>query len=376
MNVLEIVSAQDVNGPAVHVLDLSCALAARGHRVEVACRPGSWVEGEARRRGLGVLPSELSRVPPGELWRVAHVARERGVDVLHTHMSRAHFFGVLLRRLWGLPCVATAHSRKLQLHWRLNDRVVAVSEATARFQRRVNLVPRERIDVVPVFVDATRFTPPRGGPEGRLRAAPGAGEGPLLGVVASLHERKGLHVLGAALPRLVARWPGLKVAVAGAGDDGYRARLEEAARRSGAGGALLWLGPRADVAELLRALDLFVLPSLEESLPIALLEAMATGLPLVASAVGGIPEAVEDGVSGLLVPRGDPGALADAVASLLAIPGRAAALGAAARARAVARYSEAAVVPRVEAILASVAARGRPTARARTSRGGSRAVPG
>ena len=116
-------------------------------------------------------------------------------------------------------------------------------------------------------------------------------------------------------------------------------------------------GQRADVARLLGALDIFVLPSLREALPIAVMEAMAMGLPVVATRVGGIPEVVEDGMTGCLVPPGDEAALAAALGRLVADPALAARLGAAGRARVQAQFTVEQMVRRVEHLYDELARR-------------------
>jgi hypothetical protein len=97
MNILEIVSGRRVNGATMHAVLLSRELAVRGHSVTVVCRPGVWIEQERRGSAVDVFPSDLHRWPADELRRIAAFVDARAIDVVHTHMSRAHFFGALLR---------------------------------------------------------------------------------------------------------------------------------------------------------------------------------------------------------------------------------------------------------------------------------------
>ena len=147
MHVMEIVSGRRPNGAIVHCQILSRELVRRGHRVTVVCRRGAWIgeQLESDCVGVEIVESELDRWPFDELRRVAAIVGEREVDVVHTHMSRAHAFGALLRWFGGVPSVATAHCRHIQLHWMLNDYVIAASEATRRYHRRYNLVGSRRI---------------------------------------------------------------------------------------------------------------------------------------------------------------------------------------------------------------------------------------
>src|SRR5215831_18665733 len=117
MRIIEIISETGVNGASQHGLLLCRALARRGHAVTVVCRPGGWIRRELAAVPVEVVESDLHRWPIDELWRIAGIARRKRIEVLHTHCSGAHVFGVLLRWLSGVPCVATAHAEKRYWHW-------------------------------------------------------------------------------------------------------------------------------------------------------------------------------------------------------------------------------------------------------------------
>jgi glycosyltransferase involved in cell wall biosynthesis len=352
MKIVEILSGGAQNGAAVHCLLVSRELARRGHVVTIVCRPGAWISQAAGSAGIPVVESELNRWPPGELARVAALVREAGVDVLHTHMSRAHLFGILLKWKTGLPCVATAHARRLQLHWAFNDRVIAVSEATSRFHRRYNLVRASRIEIIPNFVDPRLST--RATEQARRDARIALGleaESPVIGTVGELLPHKGLLYMIRALPQVMAASPDVRLLLVGGGPAQHRKRLRAEACRHGVLEDIVWTGHRTDVASLLPALDVFVKPSLDETLPISVLEAMAAGLPVVATDVGGTSECVRPDETGLLVPPRNPFALAGAISRLLADSRLRRRFGEAGRDRAQRHFSAEAQVPRIEAAL-------------------------
>lgn len=172
-------------------------------------------------------------------------------------------------------------------------------------------------------------------------------------------EGKGVYDLLQAVPGLRRRFPGLRVELAGDGDlealEGEIAAmgLADCVRVHG------WVGPRAREALLARA-TAFVLPSHAEGLPLGLLEAMAAGCPVVAAAVGGIPDVVEDGVNGLLVPAGDVRALERSLANLLSEPGRARAVGGAGRATVARRHTREHAIAAVESVYRSLGVRAAP----------------
>jgi glycosyltransferase involved in cell wall biosynthesis len=363
--ILEIVSGAGVNGATSHVALLVRELVRRGHDVTVICRPGAWVGDRSAEAGARVVPSDLHRLPPDELRRMADLCRRERPDVLHTHMSRAHFFGVLLGRLGGVPCVATAHSQKLQLHWRANDAVIAVSDATARFQRLYNCVPAARLHVVHGFVEPP-FRLPSHIEREALRTSLDAGTGDVLvGTAARLIPAKGVQDLLQAVALLRRRVPALLV-VAGSGERAHEERLRAEAGRLGV--PVRWLGFRDDLHRLLPAFDVFATASRREALPMVVLEAMAAGLPVVATRVGGLPEAVEEGVTGLLVPRRAPVALADALERILLDEALALAMGTAARRRVLGRFTPESQIPRIEEVLAKVLPRCAPDAFTRSIR--------
>ncbi len=369
MNIMEIVSGAEVNGAVVHCLLLTRELMRRGHRLTLVCRPNAWIAAQLAGEPVDIIESDLHRWPPDELRRMAAIVRKRGTDILHTHMSRAHFFGVLLRRLSGVPSVATAHNRYVQLHWMFNDRVIAVSEATGRFHRRFNFVRRSRMDVIHNFVDYHRFAEVDEEKRAVMRAAfnvPVAA--PLIGAIGDVIAEKGLIHLVRALPKIRSAVPTTRLLVVGGGSAAYKAQVEREAAQLSVESMIEWEGRRTDIADIMTALDVFVLPSFEESFSLVVAEAMAAGLPVVATSVGGIPECVSAGETGLLVPPANDDALASAVIGLLRDTALRHRFGEAGRKRVRELFSPETQVPRIEAAfaqaLAQAARRRRPAVHA------------
>jgi glycosyltransferase involved in cell wall biosynthesis len=272
------------------------------------------------------------------LARLVSLTRDARPDVMHGYLYGPNLFAVLAGRLCGVRAVVVAKRnvdafetprqvalQRLAHRWATH--VTAVSETVAGTVVALG-VPRERITVIPNGVDVERFRVPPA-PRAELGAADGV---PLIGSVGCLAPRKDQGTLLEALARLDARGVAYRCALVGDGPD--RAALEAQVARLGLGERVRFLGERPDVERLLPALDLFVLSSREEGIPNALLEAMAAGRASVATAVGGTPEVMEDGVSGWLVPPHDADALAAALADALARPAEAARRAAAARAAA------------------------------------------
>jgi len=277
---------------------------------------------------------------------------------VHGYLFGPNLFAVLAGRWCGTRAVVVAkrnvdafetpRQRALQ-RWihRAATHVTAVSEAVAASVVALG-VPRARITVIANGVDTQRFHEGRGD-----RAALGAnGATPLIGSVGCLAPRKDYATLFDALALLRARGIDFRAAVVGDGPE--RGALEARLATLGLGDRVRLLGERADVETLLPAMDLFVLSSREEGIPNALLEAMAAGRPAVATAVGGTPEVLTDGVTGWLVPASAPEALADALADALRRPDEAARRGRAARATAERDMSIDAMARRHEAFYRAV----------------------
>ncbi len=153
MKILQITSGLNACAATTHCLLLGRGLVQRGHEIVFLCRPDSWIAEQASAEGFEVIRSELHRWPADELRRICACVQNRGIDLLHTHMGRAHFFGVLLRWMAAVPCVATAHSCRIQFHWMFNDLVIAPSDRMRRFHESYNLVQPHRILTLDSFLE-------------------------------------------------------------------------------------------------------------------------------------------------------------------------------------------------------------------------------
>ncbi len=276
--------------------------------------------------------------------------RVRQFDVVHTHMSKAALAGTIAARLVRPRprIVNTAHIlgsialTKPVPHWlfrqydglllgRGTDAVIVVSEAIRSQALGLRIIPPDKLVAVQNGILPERFQVSREA-AATVRAALGAEPDDVLVVnVARLVAFKGIEMLIDALALALPRQPRLRAAIVG--DGVLRAELTERARARGIENRVMFTGVRRDVPEILAAADIFALPSICEGMPIAVLEAMAAGLPVLATAVDGIPEVVIDGEAGLLSPPRDAAAFAQRLEALAADPALRHRLGAAARHR-------------------------------------------
>lgn len=345
------VEVHAVLSPAQDVDEAAAACGAAGARV-TRLR----VAGKTNLAGLSALTALVARSAP-DLFHLHLSSPVEGVPTL----LAARAGGV--RKLLTTEHAPTWHPlRKIysgaakRFSTRLIQAVIALSEEDAGFLWSEFGVPRRLIHVIPNGVplpSEESFLLSRDAARRRL----GVGSGPLIGCVGALEEKKGIGDVIDAVRALEDR--GISLALAGEGS--MQAGLQ--ARAADLPFPLLLPGRVADVPAFLAALDIFVFPSHQEALPLALLEAMGAGLPIVATRVGGIPEAIQDGVSGLLVEPHRPAQIAAAVRRLLADSALARRLAAAARVRATERYSEAEMVRCTLDLYDAVARRGQPAQR-------------
>jgi glycosyltransferase involved in cell wall biosynthesis len=307
------------------------------HHVDV---PTQQLLEQLARDGVRFMP--LERRGKGDIWiwgRLERFLRRERVQVLHAHKFGSNVWGTLVGRLARVP-VVLAHehtwSYEGQPLRRFLDRELIARGAT-RFIAVSREDRRRMIDVEGIDPSRTLFVPngvpPSPRPSGRdVRAELGIRpDAPVIGTVGVHRPQKALDVLLHATTILVKEWPELRVLMVGDGPE--QASLEALAEELGVSGIVKFLGRRSDVPDVLRAFNVAVCCSDFEGSPLAVMEYMEAGLPVVATAVGGIPDLIEPGVHGLLVPPQQPAALVDAISELLRDPEHAHAMGALGRER-------------------------------------------
>jgi glycosyltransferase involved in cell wall biosynthesis len=352
MRILHVDSAASWRGGQNQVLLTAEGMARRDHEVVVACQAGGALEARARENGLVVHPlrfhGDLSPLAAVGLRRLLERFRPQAVVLHDPHaLSAAWLAGrrgarrVAVRRV-DFRLRGPLSRRK----YLACDRVVAVSRAIADVLRGDGLPPAA---VSVVYEGVPDRTPEPGGRE-TLRAL-GVPDGvPVVGNVAALTDHKDHATLLEAAARLRSRVPQARVVIVGEGELGPA--LRDQAQRLGLQDMLKFAGFRRDLDRLLPAFDVFCLSSYQEGLGTSLLDAMCFGRAVVATAAGGIPEAVEDGVTGRVVPARDPEALADALAEVLGDATRREAMGRAGRERFLARFTAERMVEETLRVLA------------------------
>ncbi|MBI4635711.1 MAG: glycosyltransferase family 4 protein [Candidatus Rokubacteria bacterium] len=358
IKVIRIIARLNIGGPAIHAILLTSRL--DRERYETLLVKGS----EGRDEGdMGDLAREHDVTPVWipelgreirwwddvvAFWKIYAIVRRERPSIVHTHTAKAGLVGRLAAWLAGVPVVLhTFHGHvfhgyfspaKTRLflgieRWlaRRTRRVLAVSEAVRRELLTLGIGSAERLAVMPLGLALEPFLccePLRG----QLRGELGIGATvPLVGIVARLVPVKAHEVFLEAAATVARRLPQARFVVVGDGE--RRSELESLADRLGLGERARFLGWRRDLDRIYADLDLVALSSRNEGSPVSLIEAMAAARAVVATRVGGVPDLVEDGVTGRLVPPGDPAALAGTMLTLLADPERRRDMGLAGRKR-------------------------------------------
>ncbi len=335
--ILHVVCTLDLGGTETQMVQVVGKLDRIGYDVTVVClHKGGPLRETLAEAGIKVVDYTK---PPGSLISLkgivqilsfARFIRREEFDVVHANDLWANLIAVPAGRLAGVPMVISSQRDLAHLWWYTPFRkkviqkihkwahcVIANSVAVRQMLQEEFHIPEEHVRVIHNGVDLTRFD---GARDSRQKLFPDFDpQWKLIVTVANMHSAvKGHYELIEAARIVRDSIPEARFLLVGDGEE--RLKLEEAVRSAGMQDRIVFLNSRSDVSEVLSCCDLFVLPSRAEGLPNALLEALAAGLPVIATAVGGVPDIIEDGVNGVLIPPQNPAALADALLRVLKNP--------------------------------------------------------
>lgn len=352
--------SQSFGGVERWMIDAASGLAARGHVTALLGRPGTpWLDAAAR-AGVRIRP-DIRGTWAARVLRVGAAMRAERADVAIVKGKKAARMAAFGRRTGARGRVAFFLGATHELDggrwvdrftWRAVDAGIVVAHGAARWYAEEGFGPAGKMHVLWKGVDLACFDRARSVVAGKRRELGLGADELAVGTVGRLAWQKGIDDLFAAVRLVRPRLPGARFFVVGGGRDADAVAAAAAAPELQ--GAVTLLGPRDDVPELLAAMDIVVQSSRREAMAQTTLEAMAVGRPVVSTTTVGADEAIEDGVSGLLVPVGDAAALADRIVALAGDTTRRETLGRAARARIAEHFTGARMLDRCEAILQAI----------------------
>jgi len=309
MKILFLTTHINTGGITSYLSSLAQGLIAEGHKIFLVSSGG---DREKDLEGLGIqvirldikTKSELSPKVYRAIGPICKVIRDEKIDIIHAHTRVTQVLGVIVSRFCGKPYVSTCHgffkprlSRKLFPCW--GRQVIAISTQVQNHLINDLHVPAKTITVINNGIDLSEFTDINEEERILKRKELGLYSGPILGMIARLSDVKGQDILIHAMPEILRKVSSAKLLLVGQG------KMEESwkslVQGLGLEDEVIFLPVISKTAQILKALDLFVVPSRQEGFGLSAIEAMAMGLPVVASKVGGIPDIIEDGKTGFLV---------------------------------------------------------------------------
>jgi colanic acid/amylovoran biosynthesis glycosyltransferase len=356
--ILFLIDELDVGGTEQQILELVKRLDRRRYQPVVCCfRPGR-VSREIEAAGVRVISlPKRGKIDPLLVAKLVRIMRRERIGLVQTYLFTANTWGRLAARLAGIPIIVTSernvdmweerYKQRLGV-WldRWTQRTIGNSEAVGDYLASKGIA-RDKIRVIYNGVDTQRFEEPAT-PQATREELGIPPHHAVVGHLARLEPQKDPHTFLHAAATVAEQAPNVSFLVVGGGS--LQEDLEREARTIGLGERMVFTGPRRDVPRMLAACDLSVLSSVKEGMSNTVMESMAAGKPMVATRVGGNPELIEDGVTGILVPPRDPAALAAGIQRILDDPDLSKSMGQKARARMAERFSVDAMVAATEGL--------------------------
>jgi len=325
MNILYIVNHLNVGGITSYCLTLANGMKKKGHNVFIASGGGELLS-NFKDAGVSCVSvplktkKEISFNILFSFFRLSKIIRDNKIDILHSNSRTTQVLGCLLQRSTGVKHIFTCHGffkrrflRRVFPCW--GDKIIAISQQVREHLEDDFGVPSKDIVVINNGIDIERFSAEAIKPKAEIRNRLGLGAGPVVGIIARLSDVKGHKYLIEAMSLVLTQSPQAQLLIIGEGK--MQEELFELVNKLGINKSVVFIAKSQDTRDILSVIDVFVMPSLQEGLGLALMEAMASGLAVVGSNVGGIRTLIESGSRGLLVEPADAKSLAAAISKLL-----------------------------------------------------------
>lgn len=363
INILYLFVTLPIGGAEEHLLTVIRNLDLTSYHPTVCCiREKGTIGEEIERIGFTVISlNRRSKFPDVRILNdILRIIRTKNIHLIHSHLYHANMYGRITAFTANIPVIATEHStddhtklKRRIINWILakkTAKIIAVSHMVKSRIMERDWIDPSKIDVIYNGIDTNRFCSPLSKENAQERL--GIRAPTVIGTVGRLEKPKGHIHLIRAMRRVREKNPDLRLLIAGSGS--LESVLKSEAARQGVDQSVIFLGSRRDIPDVLKAFDIFVMPSLSEGLPVALLEAMSSSIPVIVTPVGGIPEFVNDGVNGIIVPPSDESALAGAILELSDDRSRLTELGTNGKQTIIEKFSAHVMVKKIESLYKSV----------------------
>lgn len=325
MNILYLTNHLNIGGITSYVLTLARGLKIRGHNIYVASSGGELLS-SFKQQGITYIPIPINtkkEIGPKILisrFKLSQALKKFDIDIIHSNSRTTQVLGYLVGRAFHIPHITTCHGffkkrflRQVFPCWGI--KVIAISESVKGHLMDDFKVNEQNIRVIHNGIDVDRFRNQRPEIRNQTKKDLGLGDGPVVGIVARLSDVKGHIYLIEAMKEVLERIPHAQLLLVGEGK--MKEELIKRTRNLGIDRNVIFIPSVNDTKEVLSVMDLFVMPSLKEGLGLALMEAMACGICVMGSDVGGIRSLIQDGFNGRLVKPADSKGIASAIIELL-----------------------------------------------------------
>jgi len=329
MKILYLIESDDPGGAENVMLSLIEYFKEK-YPIYVGCFKKGWIYNELKKRRLNPqpIPTNKGSYDIKLLYHLIKLIKKEKINLIHSHLFDTNFYSSLAAKVAGIPHISTEHgdihhtSKKLDKKTLIkaktishfSDKIVFVSKFTKDKFLKLSKVPKQKIAIIYNGIDLKKYEQPIDIQSKKAEIGIKNNEF-VIGNVANLYPVKGQIYLLKAAAKIIKEFPNTKFLLIGRGE--LEEKLKKEAQKLGIASHIKFLGFRNDVKELLKIMDVFVLCSLSEGLPLSLIEAMASKVPVVCTNVGGIPEVIEDGINGFLVPVANSIILAEKIIYLL-----------------------------------------------------------
>jgi glycosyltransferase involved in cell wall biosynthesis len=325
MNILYLSNHLNVGGITSYIFSLAKGLKERRHNVYVASSSGTCL-GKFIQEGINYIhipiktKSEIDSRILFSLFKLRKYIKEKNIDIVHANTRVTQVLACLIQKYSGRPYISTCHGffkpkffRRLFPCW--GERVIAISQQVSDHLRDDFKVEEEKIRVIHNGIDLNRFPTQDLKAKSAAKEKFGLNDAKVIGIIARLSDVKGHIYLIEAMQKVLEKIPDARLLIIGEGKE--KRKLNDLVKHLGIANSVFFMASVEDTFEALSAMDVFVMPSLKEGLGLSLIEAMACGIPVIGSSVGGIKTLIRDGENGLLVVPADSDGLSQAILELL-----------------------------------------------------------